>query len=74
MGMKDKNIKEHMFKRCPGCFGNLPIDAGECNDCGEKVGKREENGLAGKVFAWKANLVCLISWIVLGLYIWWAFF
>ena len=76
MGTKKqkKNDKEHKFKRCHSCFANLPVDAGECPECGEKVGKRDEYGLAGKTFAWKAYLTCLISWIVLGLYIWWAFF
>lgn len=76
MGTKDqkKSVKEHKLKRCPTCFANLPIDAGECPACSEKVGKRNEYGLARKVFAWKSYLICLIAWIILGLYIWWAFF
>ena len=30
--------------------------------------------MAKKPINWKAYLVCLLSWIVFVLYMWWAFF
>ena len=65
--------KKYRFKRCPGCFINLSLDEVKCPSCGEKVGSVDKNGLARRATDWKAYVVCIISWTVLGLYCWWAF-
>jgi hypothetical protein len=31
-------------------------------------------GIARKPFNWLAYLVCFLSWLAFGLYVWWAFF
>jgi len=61
-------------KKCPECFGYIPAEAVRCPACGVKVGKAGAHGMAKKPINWKAYLVCLLSWIVFVLYMWWAFF
>ncbi len=71
---KNKPRKSYTFKRCPGCFIHLSLDATLCPSCGQKVRGVDRNGLARKATDWKAYLLCVVAWSVLGLYSWWAFF
>ena len=70
---KDKRASVET-KRCPYCSTILPLYAKECFACNEKVGPVGKYGLARKPFDWKGYLICLLSFVALGLYIWWAFF
>jgi hypothetical protein len=61
-------------KRCPYCSTPLPSNAKECFACHAKVGEMDKFGLAKKPFDWKAYLLCILSIVGFGVYIWWAFF
>jgi predicted amidophosphoribosyltransferase len=61
-------------KRCPDCFARLPLSAGVCPQCGQKVGRVNKYGLARKPFNWRGYTLCLLSVSAFGFYIWWAFF
>ncbi|MBA3031290.1 MAG: hypothetical protein FP816_21085 [Desulfobacteraceae bacterium] len=61
-------------KRCPYCSTPIPRNAEQCFACKGKVGEMGKYGLAKKPFDWKAYLLCLISVVALGVYMWWAFF
>jgi len=61
-------------KKCPECLTSLKIDAVRCDWCKSKVGDVDsKSGLAKKPIDWWSYNVCLVSFIVLGLYIWWVF-
>ena len=63
------------FKRCPDCYANMSVKATQCPACKQKLKlKIDKHGYAKKPINWFAYLSCLMSWIGLGLYIWWAFF
>ena len=61
-------------KRCPYCSTPMPANSEKCFACGAKVGKLGKFGLAKKPFDWKGYLIFILSFVGLGLYIWWAFF
>ena len=63
------------MKRCPECFVNLPFETAVCPWCNQKTKNRiDKHGYAKRPFNWAAYLSCFISWVVVVLYIWWAFF
>ena len=61
-------------KKCPDCLTSLNIDAVRCEWCGSKVGEADsKSGLAKKPIDWWAYIICMASFIALGLYIWLVF-
>ncbi|MEW5908397.1 MAG: hypothetical protein AB1659_01200, partial [Thermodesulfobacteriota bacterium] len=62
------------IKFCPNCGIELPLRAKECFSCHTKVGKRDRFGRAKRPIDWIAYATCIISWLVLIVYCWWAFF
>ncbi|HPA14936.1 MAG TPA: hypothetical protein PKV75_06660 [Desulfobacterales bacterium] len=61
-------------KRCPECFTQLPLDTEICTSCGMKIGKVDKYGLAKKPVDWLSYVLCLLSWVGLAVFVWWAFF
>lgn len=63
------------YKRCPECFTRLPLDATECYSCDQKVIEGSDKyGLAKRPFDWTGYIRAIGLWILLGVYLWWAFF
>ncbi len=66
-------MSNYVTKKCPECFTYLKLEATRCDSCKTKVGPINKYGVAKRVVNWKAYLICLIVWILLGLYIWKVF-
>ena len=60
-------------KKCPECFTHLPLKAEKCNVCNTRVGGVNKHGTAKKPVDWRGYTICFLAWLVLGIYIWWAF-
>ena len=73
--LEENTIQPHIpeTKKCPDCFNHLPMSATKCTACGAKVGHGTKHGLAQRPTDWRAYAVCLLSWLVLAIYVWWAF-
>ncbi len=80
MGMVKQNkadkkaILSHTTKKCPECLTQLTLDAEECFSCKKKVGEVNKHGVAKRPINWSSNIVCILSWILFVIYLWWAFF
>ena len=61
-------------KKCPECYTYIPINAKVCPSCKIRVGKVTRSGMAARATNWKANIICIIAWLVFALYIRYAFF
>lgn len=66
--------KNFESKKCPECLTYLAPDAKKCFSCGAKVKDVDKMGIAKRPINWKSYLFSLLSAVVLGLYLWWAFF
>ena len=64
----------HITKKCPECLSYIPLNAEVCDMCNHKVGEVLHYGMAKKRIDWKSYIICFLSWLAFGLYIWWAFF
>ena len=61
-------------KKCPQCFSNLPMQETVCPWCNQRMkASADKHGYAKKPVNWYAYLTCLVSWLGLAMYIWWAF-
>ncbi len=76
MGKSDsdqKMLKRYETKKCPDCFEVLVLDAKRCTYCNKRVGRVDRNGYARRPTDWKGYTYCILSWLLFGFYIWWAF-
>ena len=64
----------HVTKKCPSCYTYVPLDAKICPSCKAKVGMVDRHGMASKRVEWGKYLICILSWITFGVYVWFAFF
>ena len=73
---KPDTTTDHVMthKRCPECFTKLPLTAKKCPACNQKVEDVDKYGLAKKPLNWSGYFVAIGLWVLLGLYIYWAFF
>jgi len=65
---------KHASKKCPECYTYIPIDAQMCPSCKTRVGKVTRSGMAARRTNWKANIICIIAFIVFAAFIKYAFF
>ncbi len=69
---KDPNKLQN--KNCPYCHASLGFDDTQCYSCGRKVGKyNPRTGRTEKPTDWWSYVICILSWMFLIFYIWWAF-
>jgi len=64
----------HITKKCPQCFTYIPLDATICPSCKAKVGGVDKHGMASKGTDWGSYLICILAWLTLAIYVWFAFF
>jgi hypothetical protein len=50
------------------------MDCKRCLGCGIKVGKVDLFGRAKEPVDWLAYAMCVVSWFVFGIFLWWGFF
>jgi RNA polymerase subunit RPABC4/transcription elongation factor Spt4 len=76
MAKKGRTDQERKYasKKCPECYEYIPLDAKVCPYCKIRLGKVTEHGMAERLTNWKAYILCAVLWIILALYIKWAFF
>ena len=72
-GRSQEANEEFTTKKCPECFTYLPLEVEKCSSCGIRVGPVNKFGMASKPFNWGAYLACIVAWLALGIYVWWAF-
>ncbi len=65
---------DYSTKKCPECYAYVPVRAEVCPHCKTKIGKVGKHGMAERPTNWKAYILCIIAWLVLALYIRFAFF
>ena len=68
-----KTIHSYPTKKCPECREILRLDAQICTGCNKKVGNVNKYGYAEKPVDWRGYASCLLSWLALACYMWWAF-
>lgn len=73
-GQDRKRMPSYIYKKCPECLTELPLDAKGCISCRKKVGGINKFGLAKKPPDWKAYTSCFLAWAAFALYMKWAFF
>lgn len=64
----------HVTKKCPECYEYVPLTAKVCPSCKTRLGDVNEHGMADRLINWRAYIVCAILWIILVVYLKWAFF
>ena len=64
----------HVTKKCPECYAYIPLGAEVCPSCKTRVGKVGDHGMAERLTNWKAYIICALAWLVLLIYLKWAFF
>ncbi len=74
MAANTKKSAAFKLKRCPYCSVELPLDSLQCPHCKGKVGKMDKVGRAKEPTDWKAYIICVLSWLLFGFFIWWGFF
>ncbi len=76
MGQKDKahSGQKHTTKKCPECYEYVPLKAKVCPSCKVRLGDVNEHGMADRLTNWRAYIVCAVLWIILIVYVKWAFF
>jgi ribosomal protein L40E len=60
-------------KKCPECYGYMPLEADRCPSCKTRVGPIGSHGMAQRRTNWRAYIIALIAWILFAVYIKWAF-
>lgn len=72
---RNANVDQsHVTKKCPECYTYIPLDATTCPSCKAKVGIVDKHGMATKGTDWVSYLICILAWLTLAVYIWFAFF
>jgi hypothetical protein len=66
--------KSHIIKKCPECFTYIPLDALKCPSCKARVGRVDKHGMASRHVNWGSYFACILAWLVLAIYVWFAFF
>ena len=64
----------HSTKRCPECYTYVSLRTTKCPACNAKLGVVENHGMAKRPTDWKSYGVAFLALMILGIYIWWAFF
>jgi len=63
------------IKRCPQCFSSLAMNEMVCPWCHQRLkASVNKHGYAKKPVNWYSYMTCLLSWLGVAFYIWWAFF
>lgn len=65
---------DRSIKKCPECHAYMPLEAKKCPECHKRVGSAGRDGIAKKAIDWSSYFTCLLVWVLLGVYLWWAFF
>ena len=66
--------KKYISKKCPECYEYVPLEAKVCPACKTRLGKVSEHGMAERLTNWKAYILCIVLWLILAIYVKWAFF
>ena len=66
--------QSHIIKKCPECFTYIPLDALKCPSCKARVGRVDKHGMATRNVNWGSYFACILAWLVLAIYVWFAFF
>jgi hypothetical protein len=66
--------QSHVIKKCPECYTYIPLDASKCPSCKARVGAVDRHGMASKHVNWGSYFLCFLAWVVLAIYVWFAFF
>jgi predicted amidophosphoribosyltransferase len=61
-------------KKCPECFEYVSLSEEICPSCKASLGQVKKSGMAERPVNWKAYIICILAWLVLAVYIKWAFF
>jgi RNA polymerase subunit RPABC4/transcription elongation factor Spt4 len=64
----------YVSKKCHECYEYVPLDAKACPYCKTRLGKIGPNGMAEKLTDWKGYFICIVLWLILAIYVKWAFF
>lgn len=72
-GWTDHN-RRYSSKKCPECYEYVPLEANICPSCKTRLGKVQEHGMAERLTNWKGYILCGILWLILAIYLKWAFF
>ena len=62
------------MKKCPNCLTYIALDDKKCPACKSRVGKIGTDGIAKRPVDWMSYFRAILMWVILGLYMWWAFF
>ncbi|MDX9787384.1 MAG: hypothetical protein RBT11_11435 [Desulfobacterales bacterium] len=74
MPLRTTNKFGFSTKRCPFCSADLPLNAYRCGVCGKRVGAIDRQGRAKRPIDWYGYTACIFSFLLLGWFVWWAFF
>lgn len=66
--------RKYVSKKCPECYEYVPLEAKVCPSCKARLGKVGEHGMAERLTNWKAYIICIALWLILAIYVKWAFF
>lgn len=66
--------QSHVIKKCPECYTYIPLDALKCPSCKARVGGVDKHGMASRHIKWGSYFICVLAWLVLVIYVWFAFF
>lgn len=61
-------------KKCPECQNYVPLKAQVCPLCKTRLGEITQHGIAQRLTNWKSYIICIVAWLVFGIYVKWAFF
>ncbi|MDA8141218.1 MAG: hypothetical protein M0036_21455 [Desulfobacteraceae bacterium] len=64
----------YVTKKCHECYEYVPLEAKVCPSCKARLGKVGEHGMAEKLTDWKGYIICIVLWLILAIYVKWAFF
>lgn len=64
----------YVTKKCPECYAHVPLNEEVCPSCKARLGKIKKHGMAERPTNWKAYIICILAWILLIVYVRWAFF
>ena len=76
--MDKSAVKDHssMYpsKKCPECYTYAPLESRICPSCKARLGKVDKHGMASRTTNWKANIICIIAWLIFAIFVKYAFF
>ena len=70
----DATGKNYSAKKCPECYVYVPLEAKRCPSCKVRIGPVGSHGMAERLTNWRGYIVCAVLWLILAVYVKWAFF